>query len=78
MSKNLKEEQEKYTSFLEDFQKLSEGEKNEFKKSGLEDSKRIIQEYSKDLSYESFKNLVNDWEAATPEEVETIKLCWAV
>mmetsp|Transcript_3951 Transcript_3951/g.5978 ORF Transcript_3951/g.5978 Transcript_3951/m.5978 type:complete len:165 (+) Transcript_3951:2166-2660(+) len=77
MSKDLQEEQEKYSEFLESMQKLTEGREEELQSSALEESKELMNQYTQDLSISGFKKFWKEWEADTPEEVETLELCKA-
>ncbi|CAG9311293.1 unnamed protein product [Blepharisma stoltei] len=74
MSKNLKEEQDKYTDFLENIQQISEGREEEFKKALRQEGQEISQNLARHASFSGLKKLVQEVEAETPEETETLVL----
>lgn len=74
MSKEIKEEEEKYSKFLEHLNRAVEGREDEFKKAAMEDSQRIMNEYTQALTLSSLKKFITEWEADTPEEIEALEL----
>lgn len=74
MSKDLKEEEEKYSKFLDHLSKAVDGREDEFKKAALEDSQRILDQYTQKLTISGLKKFITEWEADTPEEIETLQL----
>jgi hypothetical protein len=77
MSKKLKEEQEKFTELYKELKELSENKEKEGEDPLLA-GKNLISEYKKQFSLSEIKSFFLDWEADTPEEIETMEICRSV
>ena len=78
MSKRLNEEHEKYTEMFRDLKDISEKKRELEEDSTLIDPSQIVTAYKQELSISGISQFFSDWEADTPEEIETLKICKAV
>jgi len=77
MATGLQSEQEKYQQLLENLDKVSKGDNNEASIAAQGHGQDLIDNYTKELSVNGVLKFRN-WEAETPEEIETLERCLRV
>ena len=77
MATGLQSEQENYQKLVENLDKLSEGDNKEASIAAQGHGQDLIDNYTKELSVNGVFKLRN-WEAETPEEIETLERCLRV
>lgn len=78
MSKNLQEEYEKFSEFLETLQGLSGEDEMKIKQSIQVEGKEIIAAYNSAFSLRNMMSFDPEIEGETPEEVEMLNMCISV
>lgn len=75
MSRRLNEEQEKYTELYRDLQEISKQKEDEIAQSDMIAGEKLTAKYRNEVSFSGMKSFFNEWEADTPEEIETLEIC---
>lgn len=77
MASSIQEEQAKYDQFLEELNKYS-GDASSAGAAAQDHATAMVQQYMRELSVGAVSGALHGWQAETPEEIETLELCFKV
>lgn len=78
MSKNLQDEYERFSKFLETLKDLSGEDETKIKQSVQTEGKEIIAAYNSAFSLKNMLSFDPETEGETPEEIEMLNMCISV